>query len=218
MPFHMLLSIIVTALILTINEIILGQPSDVFLPRPFRSEAIGPHPPKDKYNEIRGTVFWEPYCGVSEDIFDEIERRLSFRITEARNVYFEYTRQQNLARRRQACKISNRNRILNFLRQLKTGQIEWDAVFEHGWNRWSVRVDFLHVLWHFVDEFDADTICKMDAATIAGMQGTLPQYPRCYQLLDGCQFKCLRSGTLPPGTRRRDYYCWKGMISQTFRR
>ena len=84
----------------------------------------------------------------------------------------------------------------------------WDSALEHGWNRNSAYLDFYHVLWHFVDEFK-DEIHPLSPHTIAALKGTMQQYPGAYQFLDGCQFLCCRTGDLPPGMRRKDWYCWK---------
>ena len=84
-------------------------------------QPIGSTPAKDKYAEIRGTPFWRHYCGLSEPVFDAIYERLKDRIMEPRNIEFQYTRAQNVLRRRRPSKINVRNRLLNFLHQMKTG-------------------------------------------------------------------------------------------------
>ena len=174
-----------------------------------RSQSIGGMPAKDKYTEIYGTAFFKHWTGLSERLYDMIERRLHDRLYEARNIHFEFDPVTNAARKRRACKISNRNRILNFLHQMRTGEIIWNAAFEHGWNIYRASVDFFHVLYHFVDEFYDEWVCPMSTAEKNDMKGNWPLYPTAYQAMDGVQFETTKSTVLPDGYRRRDVYCWK---------
>ena len=50
--------------------------------------------------------------------------------------------------------------IICFLHQMRTGEIIWDAAYQHKWSVNSVQQDFYHVLEHFVDEFDQEVIHK----------------------------------------------------------
>lgn len=146
-----------------------------------QSQAIGRTAARDKYNEISGTPFFPHYTGVSEDIFDAVFDRMDDRMYEPRNIHFEYSRLQNQARKRRSCKISNQNRLIHFLHQMRTGEILWDAALDHGWNYNSSYLDFYHVLWHFVDKFK-DMIKPMSPAAKSAMKGLWPPYHHAYQV------------------------------------
>ena len=164
---------------------------------------------KDVYGDIYNTVWFKHYTGVKETVFDYIKNGLFERIYDARNIYGHFTAAQNAARVQRACKIDNNNRIINFLRQMRTGQIIWDAAHENGWNIKSASFDFYHVLIHFVDEFESEWIRPLSDDERRAAQGLWPDYPNAYQCLDGSHFHRRRSKTLPEGFRRREMYCYK---------
>ena len=174
-----------------------------------RSQAIGNTIPRDMFGDIHGTVWFRHYCGISESCFAHIYRGIGIAIYEARNIYFLYDPVSNAARRRRACKISNRNRIIQWLHQMRTGQIIWNAAFEHGWNVHSASVDFFHVTFHFVTHFYDEWINRLTPTQRQDMAGSWPSFPTAYQALDGSQFLTTKSKTLPDGYNRRDVYCWK---------
>lgn len=174
-----------------------------------RSQAIGDVPARDIYSEIYGTVYFKHYTGITEQLFDFICSRLEEEISEARNYNLRLDLLFNKTRRRRKCKISNKNRIINWLHQMRTGQIIWDAAQEHGWNIYSASQDFFHVLYHFVRLFDGDWIREMSDDQKNGLKGRVVQYPNSYQSLDGTQMLTTKSKKLPDGMRRREVYCWK---------
>eukprot|EP01083_Nonionella_stella_P112700 331840_1 len=51
---------------------------------------VGSFPPKDVYNDLKGSVWFKPHTGVSETLFDYIHNELCEPVTEARNIYFEF--------------------------------------------------------------------------------------------------------------------------------
>ena len=173
------------------------------------SMAIGNIPPVNVHADIYNTVWFKPYTGIRERTFDYINGRLNERIYEARNIHGEYDAITNAARKRQPCKVSNINRIINFLRQMRTGEIIWDAARECGWNIFSASVDFYHLLLHFVDEFEADWIRPLTNREKRNAKGLWPDYPNAYQALDGSHFHRRKSKHLPPGMRRRELYLYK---------
>ena len=175
----------------------------------FRSQAIGVVPARDVYSEIYGTVYFKHYTGITEELFDYICGHLEEEIYEARNYNLNLDLLFNKSRNRRSCKISNKNRIINWLHQMRTGQIIWDAAREHGWNIYSASQDFLHVLYHFVKIFDGDWIREMNDEQKNGLKGRVREYPNSYQSLDGTQMLSTKSKKLPDGMRRREVYCWK---------
>ena len=199
----------IIALLLYLQFFLFKDDEAAFKVRQRLSQAIGNIPVIDVHASIYGTVFWKHYSGVNEQTFDYIDNRLNERIYEARNNDGQYTPAQNAQRRRRPCKVTNTNRILNFLRQMRTGQIIWDSAREYKWNIMSASVDFYHVLLHFVDEFDSEWIRKLTDQEKRDAQGLWPVYPTAYQALDGSHFHRRRSKHLPEGTRRREWYGYK---------
>lgn len=174
-----------------------------------RSAAIGDIAARDIYSEIYGTPFFKHYTGVHENLFDYICIRLEPAIFEARNYNLRNDFEENKGRKRRPCKISNKNRIINFLHGMRTGEIVWDAARNHGWNIMSASQDFFHVLYHFVKLFDSSWLCEMSDIQKNGLKGRVPEYSTSYQTLDGSHFLTTKSKTLPDGVRRREVYCWK---------
>eukprot|EP01083_Nonionella_stella_P081523 224616_1 len=118
-----------------------------------QSQAIGHREAHDMYGELTNTIFFKHYTGIYDDLFRYIHNRIKNRLFEARNIQFEYEPDANRLRQRRRCKLTQANRLMNFLHQMKSGQIIWDAAREHGWNIASASNDFFHCLLHFVDEF-----------------------------------------------------------------
>ena len=165
-------------------------------------------PPKDKYNEIYNTLWFKPYCGVHEPLFDYICDGVIVDITEARNVRFKYDAEYNYTRRRRPCKISVHNRIISFLHNMRTGKILRTAALDHNWNKTSVSDDFFHVLQKFVARFYDEWIHDMtdeqkDDCCI------WPEYPTAYGTLDGSHFSRSKSVKLPDDVRRRELHGYK---------
>ena len=131
---------------------------------------------------IHNTVFFKHYTGINEDLFDYIYNRLNERLYEARNIYFKYGCEFNKTRNRRACKINNRNRIINFLHQMRTCDIIWNIAFEYGWDITSASVDFFHVLFHFVDEFYDEWVHQMTDQQKNDMKGMFIGYPEAFQM------------------------------------
>ena len=82
-------------------------------------------------------------------------------IREPRNIYFEYTDEQNRNRRRRPCKISDENRFIEFLHTMNENGRVWTSATINGWNISSVSRDFIHVLIQFCKTYSNDWICKM---------------------------------------------------------
>ena len=165
-------------------------------------------PPKDVYGDIRNTVWFKHYTGISEDIFNYVVDEIGFDITEARNIDFKYGALENYYRKRRPCKISVPNRIIHFLHTMRTGNICWDASHDNNWNIASVSEDFYHVLIHFVERFDHEWIRPMTEEE-KDMGCLWWEYPDAYQAADGCHFVRRKSKTLPEGVRRRELYLYK---------
>ena len=170
--------------------------------------SIGTLPPKDIYGEIHNTVWFKHHTGLTEDIFDYICDKLSFNITEARNVDFKYDAATNYYRKRRPCKISTVNRIIHFLHTMRTGDILWNASKDNNWNTCSVSKDFCHVLYHFVKTFDSIWIRQMND-TEKNQNRKWIAFPTAYSCLDGTQFQRRKSTRLPDGVRRKEMYCYK---------
>eukprot|EP01083_Nonionella_stella_P063579 165213_1 len=148
-------------------------------------QGIGKVPPRDIYSEIYGTVWMKHHTGVNERLFDYIDHHLNERLYEPRNNDGEYDAWYNkYVRRRRACKISNRNRIINFLHQMRSGEILWDSSLEHQWCLYSCGVDFFHCLLHFVNTFDQEWIRNMSDNEIHASLGLFDGYQHAYQALD----------------------------------
>ena len=165
--------------------------------------------PNDIYNKIYGTVWFKHYTGINQALFDYIIGEIGFDVTEARNIHFAYSDHDNYFRKRRKCKITVRNRIINFLHQMRTGEIVHDIAYENGWNASSVSADFFHVLIQFVKRFDSEWIRKMDDNIKDQLLGLFEGYPTAYQALDGVQFPRRKSKRLPNGIRRRELYLYK---------
>ena len=172
-------------------------------------DSIADIPAKDVYNDIYNTVWFKHHTGVCEGLFDIIYDGIGFDITEARNIYFEYSARDNYYRRRRPCKISTHNRIIHFLHTMRTGNIVWDAAHENNWNIASCSMDFFHVLIHFVNTFEDTWIRQMtDEEKDNGCHWPAP-YDTCYQAADGVHFHRRKSKRLPDGLRRRELYLYK---------
>lgn len=175
---------------------------------PSQNPSVSRLPPKDRHAEIYNTMWFKPYCGVHEPLYDYICDGMSFDITEARNVRFEYTAEDNYFRRRRPCKISNKNRIISFLHNMRTGKILSDAALDHNWNKASVSDDFFHVLQKFVARFYDEWIRHMTDDEKDDCR-IWPEYPNAYGTLDGSHFARSKSVKLPDGVRRRELYGYK---------
>ena len=165
--------------------------------------------PGDIHSEIYGYPWFKHETGVCEELFDIMMARMDERISEARNIYGKYTEEENKQRKKRSCNITNENGFICFLQQMRSGKLIWNSAFEHKWNKSSVNVGFFHVLEHFVDEFDAEVIKKMDDDEILSQLGAFEGYPSAYQCLDGSHFIRRRSVELPEGLRRREMYSYK---------
>eukprot|EP01084_Bolivina_argentea_P252036 422951_1 len=174
-----------------------------------QSQAIGYRPAVNIFDDIYNTVFFKHELGINENLWNFIFPRMNERLSKPRNIFFEYDDATNDARRRRSCKLSNENRFVCFLRQMRKGKLVWGTAYDHGWNITSVSMDFFHCLFHFVDEFYDEWVCEMTDAQKQSMMGRFEGYPLCYQVLDGSQFLTTKSVALPEGVRRREVYCWK---------
>ena len=161
--------------------------------------------PGNLYSEIHIASYFKHYTGINEDLLNFICSQVEAEIYEARKY--------NLIKKRRRCKTSNKNRTFNFLHQMRTGEMTWDAC-NHGWNTTSTSQDFFHVLYHFVKTFDSAWLCPMSYSQRAWSRGRVPESASTHQALDGAQLLTTKSKKLPVEIRRSKACCWIPIWSQ----
>ena len=169
-------------------------------------------PAKDLKQELYGTAFFPSYVNMPTELYDYIEQtwmQSEHPPSECRNIYFEYSDQANKTRRRRPCKISDPNRIIQFLHEMCESPRVWTSAASNGWNISSVSRDFHHMLIQFCRTFGDDWITPMSATQRTNCQGLWPNYPTAYQCLDGSKYRRRKTKNLPPGIERKMYYDWK---------
>ena len=171
----------------------------------YQYQQIGNVAARDVYGDLYGTPFFPYWVNCNETHFQYIHDSLHDVIGQPRNIHFNYTPTENLNRRRRRCKISDTNRVVDFLHVMGEAPKVWCSAADNGWNPSSQSRDFRHVLWHFVDTFAGQWIRPLTNAERISNR-IIPGYSTAYSIIDGCMFMRRRTKNLKPGIRRRDYY------------
>ena len=163
---------------------------------------------RDVYGDLSGTAYFKHWCGLSPQLFEYIAHHINYELSTPRNIYFRYSEEENRGRIRRRCKITNNNRLINFLHTMNENSKIWDQAATHGWNISSVSQDFKHVLMAFTKTFGNFIRILSDEQKIMN-QGLFTCSDTAYQILDGSMYRRRKTCNLKDGIARRDYYDWK---------
>ena len=77
---------------------------------PFAHMAIGDVPARDVFGDISNTAYFYHWANMPPAMFDYIRNRMREPLSQARNIHFIYSDEENSLRKRRPCKISIDNR------------------------------------------------------------------------------------------------------------
>eukprot|EP01083_Nonionella_stella_P078345 214364_1 len=166
---------------------------------------IGNVPASDLYSTLSGSAYFGHYANCNERMFNHIYEHLEERITRPRDIHFERTDAENMQRRRRRCKVSHRNRLLQFLHDIGEQPKLWTSAYHNGWNPSSLSRDFKHILVHFVLQFNDDWI-KPLTPTQRRDAMVYENYPTAYCSWDGSMYRRRMTYILPENMERADWY------------
>jgi len=188
---------------------LLDEPRKHHPPR-YQYERIGNLPARDVFGDLFNCGLFPPWVQSNRIMFQHIHDELlaldENDVRQARNVQFKHTAQENLDRRRVPCKISDTNRIVNFLHVMAEAPKVWSSAASNGWNPSSQSRDFRHILYHFVQKFGPIWIRPLNNAEKVSLQGSFYGYPSATQIIDGCMFQRRITKNLDPRFRKIDYF------------
>eukprot|EP00483_Globobulimina_turgida_P001140 UN01142 len=167
-------------------------------------QRIGKQPPKDIYSDIKKTPFFGHRANCNQLMFEHIFNEMDMDMNLPRNIDFEYSFDENALRKQRKCKISNRNRLLEWLHQLGEQPKVWNSAYDNGWNPSSISRDFKHILMYFVRNFGHYIRPLSDQEKRDSM--VYDNYPQVYCSLDGSMFRRRKTYILRDDISRPDYY------------
>lgn len=163
-------------------------------------------PPRDIYSELVGTPLFDHVAGCKEIMFDYLREEFGYLLSSPKDIHFEYDERENLYRRRWwPSKLSDKTRLLLWLRDFAEGTTLWDSASWAHVSASTLSRDFRHISRLFLKHVYPKWVRPMDAFERAQCR-IYPGFPAAFCAIDGSMFPRWRRHSLLPGQRPKDGY------------